>query len=274
MRGFRISGVSLFGIASLVAVAVGCWTADRSGVPVGLWGRMLVAWLLGLCLALAMARVRMTKRWQPAAFAGIIMVGLLACFVDPGLQGVHRWLVIGPVRINVAALTLPMLVVLLGQHGRAVLAVFPILLLVAQPDASQASALAAAAVCLLPLGDRSRASLAVAGVLAALVTAAWFRPDPLPRLPEVEGIVALGWQQSPLVAILGVVALGVAMLAPVLAGFRPGDRVAAALAAYLAVTALAPAIAAFPVPLIGLSVSPVIGFWLGIGALVSARRAV
>lgn len=272
MRGFPNSIFGLFGIASLIAVLVGCWTAARVGLQVGLWGRMIVAWAIGLSLAIAIGRASVTKRWQHVAFAGVVMAGLLACFVDTGLQGVHRWVVIGPVRFNVAALTLPMFVVLLGQHGRAVLAVLPILLLVAQPDASQASALAAAALCLLSIGDRRRESLAVGGALAALVMAAWLCPDPLPRLPEVEGIEVLGWQQSPSVAILGVLALGVATLAPLRAGFRSRDRTAMALAAYFAANAIASAIAAFPVPLIGMSVSPVIDFWLGIGALARVGR--
>lgn len=272
MRGGANSIFGLFGIASLIAVLVGCWTAARVGFTIGLWGQMIVTWALGLSLAIAIARVAVTKRWQHVAFAGVVMAGLLACFVDTGLQGVHRWVVIGPVRFNVAALTLPMLVVLLGQSGRAVLAMLPIVLLVAQPDAAQASALAAAVLCLLSIGDRWRESVVVGGALAALVTAAWLRPDPLPRLPEVEGIVGLGWQQSPSVAILGVVALGVATLAPLRAGFRSGDRTATALAAYFAANAIASVIAALPVPLIGMSVSPVIGFWLGIGALASAQR--
>jgi hypothetical protein len=39
------------------------------------------------------------------------------------------------------------------------------------------------------------------------------------------------------------------------------------------VQALAPAFGAFPVPLVGIGMSPVVGFWLGAGALAAARRS-
>lgn len=110
------------------------------------------------------------------------------------------------------------------------------------------------------------------GVVAVLGIIAWARPDPLAGVAEVEGIIGLAWQRAPLVAAVAVTSLAIAVGAPVLSGSRSNRATARALAAYMAVTAIAPAIGAFPVPLIGMSMSPVIGFWLGIGMLVAQRR--
>jgi hypothetical protein len=45
-----------------------------------------------------------------------------------------------------------------------------------------------------------------------------------------------------------------------------------ALAVYCAVVSLAPALGAFPVPLVGMGMSAILGFWLGAGALAAAAR--
>ena len=115
-------------------------------------------------------------------------------------------------------------------------------------------------------------------IAVAMVGAAWFRPDPLAPVPEVEGIFQLAWASSPFVAILAVVALGAAALTPGLV-VRAGDaprRAALPLVVYFAVSALAPALGAFPAPLVGMGVSPILGAWLGVGllaALASGRLA-
>lgn len=272
-RGLGLIGV--FGVASLIAILAGCWTAAQHGIPVTMWGRGIVAWVVGLAIALALRRSPpLTSDRAAALVAATGVVLLLACFVEPGLDGVHRWIVAGPVRINVAAAILPFLIVVLsGRRWAPVALLMVMLLLVAQPDASQASAVAIAGLCLVVAARQRGVILVAAGVLAVLAVVAWFRPDPLPSVAEVEGIIALAWDRAPIVAVSAVGALALAVATPLLDSVRSRDAAAAALAGYMAVTAFAPAIGAFPVPLVGLTISPVIGFWLGIGALAQRRRS-
>ncbi|HET6764336.1 MAG TPA: hypothetical protein VFH27_11710, partial [Longimicrobiaceae bacterium] len=64
-------------------------------------------------------------------------------------------------------------------------------------------------------------------------------------------------------------------LSPLLVGKVDGGQVRTAawvLAAYLAVSAVSAAIGTFPVPLVGIGMSPVVGFWLGCGSLVAVSR--
>jgi hypothetical protein len=102
---------------------------------------------------------------------------------------------------------------------------------------------------------------------------AWLRPDPLAPVAEVEGIVGLAYALSPPIAVAAVVALGGAALAPMMTATRPerpAARTAAlALGAYSVFSALAPLFGAFPVPLVGVGVSPVVGFWMGAGLLAA-----
>lgn len=261
----------LFAAASLLAVLAGCWTAHTAGVPAGVWGRMIGAWAVGLGIAIALTRTG--GRWRQRAGAGAlaaIVLLLVLVFADGGLEGVHRWIVIGPVRLNVAALMLPLAIVLLADRQAAPVAMLVMMvLLVAQPDASQACGLAVAAVILLARHEPRRPGIWAIAAIVALAIVSWWRPDPLHSVAEVEGIVALAWGQSPALAIVALVALAAASIAPITAGRDPA---ALALAAYMIVTAAMPALGAFPVPLIGMSMSPIIGWWLGIGTLAGRRR--
>lgn len=273
--------LSTFAAVSLTAVVVGAGVCAMSGVAAGLWGRNLAAWLVGALAAVALAR------WAGGrvilALAMAAPLGLAATLLDPGLEGVHRWLVAGPVRFNAAMLLLPALVVatatLAGRVGWWwVPAAVALAVLALQPDASQASALALA-VCAIVVRLRSqnpmgRIALAVGAVAVAAV--AWVRPDALQPVPEVEGIIQLAAAQSVLLAGAAVLLLLAFAAAPALATHgRDGDdarRAGLALTALLLAWIAAPALGAFPVPLVGIGLSPILGAWLGVGLLASLRR--
>ncbi|MFV4677353.1 hypothetical protein ACNJU9_21265, partial [Mycobacterium tuberculosis] len=110
-----------------------------------------------------------------------------------------------------------------------------------------------------------KALAALVSTLAVVV--AELRPDPLAPVPEVEGIVRLAAAVAPILAVLGVAAIAGAVLTP-LALARPRNAPvrdeALVLTTYFVVTALAPAFGAFPVPLMGMGISPILGAWLGL----------
>jgi len=261
----------LFGVASLIAVALGCVAAAANGVAVGLWGRNLVAWGVGALLALAVARAPV--RAAPGAPLILAMVGIAASFLFPSLDGVHRWIGLGPVRLNAAELLAPMAAVALarGHTSTLTLASAAILavLLTAQPDRSQAVALAGVMVTVALASSSApwarRLFTAATPVVAAV--AVFARPDPLQPVPEVEGIVRLAAAVSPLLAIAAVAGVIAAVAAPLAAG-RKARTAALALTVHLAITSLAAFVAPFPVPLIGMGLSPILGAWLGIGLLL------
>ncbi len=277
----RMPVIALFAAASVVVVGAGCWTAHQAGVATAVWGRIMAAWGTGLAIAIILSRVNWTGgvAKQRRAAIGVAAIALLLslCFADAGLQGVHRWIVIGPLRLNVAALFLPLAVVLvasLSLRMQITAAAVMMALLIAEPDASQATAFGISAGWLIWSRGAGWASAVALAMVAILVAAACLRPDPLAPVPEVEGIVALTWAQSPLLAIAAITGLAVAVLAPFAAsGITKRDPAALALTAYMAVTAITPAIGAFPVPLMGMSISPIIGFWIGIGELARRRNA-
>lgn len=269
--------LAVFAVASFVAVAAGCLVVAINDASAGAWLLNLAAWGAGAVMALAVSRFASPLFARVVTFAAPI--GLLASLANPGQAGVHRWIDIGPVHANVAALLLPAFVVALAALVRdgswvwlAYLACAVLLFL--QPDASQATACAAAALVVVVRLPAARAiRVGIAGLVSFGAVMAWLRPDPLAPVAEVEGIVGLAYALSPPIAVAAVVALGGAALAPMMTATRPerpAARTAAlALGAYSVFSALAPLFGAFPVPLVGVGVSPVVGFWMGAGLLAA-----
>lgn len=255
-------------IASLLAVLGGCAVAFCAGYGPSSWGRNLAAWCIGFLLALTLRRIR-PQHLDNAALV-LAPLFLLCCFIHPGLAGVHRWVSLGPLIWNVSFLVLPATLVALSRTNSKwawpLTCVFALELSM-QPDASQSAAFSAAALYIAwrsSLSKRSR--LVLTGLLLVAFMAVLSFPDPLQPVPEVEGIIGLAYRLSPLAAFLCIAALFTACLAPL--SFQPP---AIALTLYFLICAIMPLFGAFPVPLVGMGMSPILGYCLGIAALQTAN---
>jgi hypothetical protein len=259
----------LFTIGSLLAVMLGAVVMAQGGVPLGIWIRNPIAWLVTLGLGFALALRGWLTGWvAPAALALVAL-----SFLGPEQEGVHRWLGLGPVQLNAAALILPVAIAAF-LYERAMLAV-PCFVLVAvalalQPDISQLAGLSLAAIILAYARFAWRGAAIALIIAAGAIALCLSRPDPLAPVPHVEGIFHLAWSQSPLLAIAMRAALAAAVISPLLLWRAARVNWAAlALSAYFAATAFAPALGAYPVPLAGYGMSFVIGWVLGFLALAS-----
>jgi hypothetical protein len=269
----------------LPALAVGVLVMRASDVPATAWGQNLVACAVGIVLCLALARPRSSPRRGEAAllaFGVVALACLAATWLDPGMEDVHRWLRLGPVRVHVGALVLPgVLAALAGleragrRHVSTLLALATALLLALQPDAAQATAFAAGAVVLLlpRKGADGQAWIRLVP-LVALAGLSWLRKDPLAPVPHVEGIVGLAMELGTGWGALAVASL-LLLPVPFFTARGQGDaRAALALGAYVVVTILAPVVAHFPVPVLGQGASPIIGYFVAVGLLRRSRGAV
>jgi hypothetical protein len=212
------------------------------------------------------------------------IAGVLFSFSFPGVAGVHRWVSLGPLRWNVAFLCLPAASVALSAaaHGGLRWAWFAALIIQAalwfQPDASQATAFAAAVTVGVLTAESRRAARFAASLFFALIAAStWLRPDPLPAVPHVEGILQMAFAYSRGLATLCLASLAAAAASPLMARCCARSLAcspAAALSIYLLVCSVMPFFGAFPVPLAGMGMSPIVGFWLGLGVLTAVCDSV
>lgn len=259
-----------FAGASLLTIGIAAAVMLATGVPVSIAIRNPIAWVVAGAFAIFSAGRGWLGGWStPAA---VIVIAL--SFVGSGQQGVHRWLDLGPVQLNAAALLLPLAIAtfLRTQATLAVASFLAIAALLAwQPDISQLAGLVPAALILVHARFGGRGLAIAAAVCAATVALCLSRTDPLAPVAHVEGIFALAWSQSPALALAMAASLAAAVLSPFL--LRPAHPGALALAAYFTATAIAPMFGAYPVPLAGYGLSFVIGWWLAIAALCAKKRA-
>lgn len=218
--GGRLAGT--FAIASFLAVGAGCLVAVSTGIGSGVWGRNAAAWVIGAPLAGLFFRIR-PARLLPAILL-LSPLALLLSLLQSGQSGVHRWISLGPLNWNAAFLWLPAATVAIAATARsgsrwawwaALLIEWELCL---QPDASQATAFAAAMIVTLFTARTSRQVRVTASLFLVLAAGtAWTRPDPLLPVPEVEGIIELARAVSMGSAAVCVMSLAAASVAPLVA---------------------------------------------------------
>lgn len=203
-----------------------------------------------------------------------------------GIDGVHRWVSLAGVLVHPGAILDPILVLATGvlwirrQAQTATLLIAGRLaLVIVQPDAGQATAIAAAATTMALTYGSSRLRRFSLGALATTgAVLAWARPDPLPPVDFVENIAGRAFE---LHSALGVTAIISLVLLPASAIWRPSQAtndarlrsvLGFALAAYFVGTIGAVVFGAFPTPVLGFGASPVLGAIWGLVLLSHVRR--
>jgi hypothetical protein len=92
---------------------------------------------------------------------------------------------------------------------------------------------------------------------------------------EVEGVIGLAARISPTLAAFCTVALAAVAAAPWLVtrdAHADLRRAGSGLSILFFLWAAAPAFGAFPVPLVGVGLSPIVGAWLSVGLLAGLAR--
>ncbi len=277
------------GVLPLPAIFIGALVARAHGVSVKAFGTNLVAAVLGMALAAWLARRswRLLVRWAPG-IAATVLVLLAATFLSPSSEGVHRWIALGPVRLNASVVTLPWaLLALWGllhqvRPGLALgLVTVSQVLHAAQPDTGQALAFLLG-VLVLFRGARSLSTgwkVAGGGLAAMGAALACARADPLDAVPHVERIVHLAAARGAPWLLAALVTLGLLLL-PMLQGAvrlralrSDAALLALALAAYFLGTLAVTEWGNYPVPVMGAGAGPVLGWYAALGILQCAERA-
>lgn len=191
---------------------------------------------------------------------------LATILLDPGLDGVHRWLQIGGFRLHPGQILLPAVLMLHARdaHGPAGFAIAAsAVLLAVQPDLGTAIGLLSGVV-LLAMIRKSARDWIILALVACATIAAWAVLDPLQPVAMVEHVLTDSWGLAPWA---GPVALAGALAFPLglwLASMQTPRRADAplALAAFWSGLLVASLIGPFPVPVLGYGVSAIIGFGL------------
>ncbi|WP_447760396.1 hypothetical protein [Sphingopyxis panaciterrae] len=255
--------------ALVLAVASGLLVFRIGGAPAAYLPLNAASLLLALIAMFAVPAGRLGSRGA-AWIAVLCFAGIGATLVSGfDLDGVRRWLPLGPVRLHAAMLLLPAMIAALPRLSdrwqlAAVTAVAAVVLL--QPD--YASALALGAGFIASHWRRWREPLIAAGhavvVLCAIASA--FRADPLAPVRFVENMVVDGWALHPGLGILILAALIVAIGAPARAKGADRDSALGIAGSWVGFTA-ASLVGAYPTPLAGYGAAAILGYGLAIAVL-------
>lgn len=268
MRGVRLSLLC----AATPAVVGSLLLMRFAGV--GTASILLQATTFGLgAAALALAprvwgRPRSRAFWSGIA-AALVASLLLPLVVNHGTSP-QRWVSLGGLRVYVAPLVMPPLLLLLGRAVQdslfraawALLAsVTASVALLLQPDAAQLDALACAMVPIAWTARLSRvARVLLLTAIAACALAAWQRPDPLEPVRHVEGVFALAAGAGPLAFAASVCAAIGPAGALLWHAARDRDAGVLAVAVYYAVVLAHAPLLVTPVPLLGFGAGPILGY--------------
>jgi cell division protein FtsW (lipid II flippase) len=257
--------------------------------------------LQGIAAALGLALVllwRLGRRWRLLRWLllAVLFVSSLLTLAFPAIEGVRRWVLLGPIQVQPASLLLPLLLLIdveevdalrrsrseSGAHPKGAelwhrkWAWSGVLLLsqgvvALQPDAASASAFAAGM--LVSRYPWRAVDGAVALLLALLAVLSWLRPNPLAPSDFAEDILQRALDLSPLLFALGLLSLLLLTSAPVLSSLlgRQGAsverRTGLSLSLYFGLSSAAVLWANYPIPVLGFGPSPLIGAILAVGIL-------
>ena len=274
----RSAGAAPLGLGTLAVLAGAAFLWNIGALP-GMVSRNAAAYLVGLLLGWGAHHLAHRRFGAEALFALASAMLAVVLLIGTEIEGVKRWLPLGPIHVQPALILAPFLLALAasreGRHWRA-LVLIPLALIAAQPDAATSVALATGIAALMAAASwRSRRGwsqrrMAIAGgalILSILGLIVAGVPTP-PPVAFVEGTVEIAILSGTPAILLHLAATSL-MIAAL---FSRHDPAGIALAAYFAVSAIAAVFLAFPMPVAGAGPSHLIGFGIAIGWLAVADR--
>ncbi|WP_369899516.1 FtsW/RodA/SpoVE family cell cycle protein [Bacillus manliponensis] len=276
----RLSYVlSLF--VMLPPLSIGVIAMNVNNVPKMIWMQNIIIFLIGVIISYFVIWKRKFLGMRQVTYVPIACtIFLLALtFIDPGIDDVHRWISLGPIKLYIASIVLPLLILLLGRFlsqnnwGKTFLITCIVtVILFLQPDASQLTAFVIPMALLLWRKADAKVSRALSVcMLFVFIALSWIYLDHLAPVLYVEDIMDLvrklgtGW------SIIGIMSL---LLLPAPFIFSPPSQeklVSFCIGLYFLILLISAYIGHFPVPLMGYGVSPIIGYFIAITWLAQKK---
>ena len=265
-------------ISAGAAVLLGLAVQHRLGAPAS--GLMVQAAgaLLGAVLFVALSRVHAPRRVSVAFGLAVLLAFItLPLVVGPELAGARRWLLLGPISIQPSMILLPLVIWLVAgprpgvDKSLLMLATGGVLAL--QFDAAGLTGLTLAWLAGHARSAR-RSEVHVQGVafsLAILTVWAWMRPDALPSVAWVEQVLPNAWGLGLWTGVMASLA-AILVLTPLIVLAR-GSQAALSLAAFYVGLVGAALVGNYPMPVVGLGASLVVGWLMALGLASAAARS-
>lgn len=277
MQAWADSRQRLLAFSSIaLAVGAGMLGFRLGGAPSGYIVVNGLALLVPAVFLLPPGAIRLRAIAPAFTLAAIILLAT-ALWLGPSVEGVRRWIPLGPLQLHAGMLVIPGLAaVLMRQRETISLAATALCAVIIwqQPDFATALALFAG-IAAASFGRKLVWAEQVMRLVATIgLVLVAFQPDPLAEVRFVETAMGDGLALSPLLGIGLGLGLFFAILLPpwLLTRNRPEMIPAArAITGALAGFAIAGLVAPFPQPLVGYGAAPIIGYGLALAVLRFSR---
>lgn len=259
---------------TIPSIAIGVLAMYQNHVPFAIWGQNIGCLILMSVISFLLithksniAGNRYNQLLLPAAICALVLP-----FANQGMEGVHRWISIGAVKLNVAMIVLPMILLELyqvlkirGLTYAGVSAFIILLVLFFQPDASQLTGFAIPVMIMLSLNTRSKKiRFLITGVSVLFIVLSWIRLDHLPPVNYVERILVMVADMGWIWFVSGVISLAILPAPFLLLPPKNAVSVSRYIGCYYIVILLSTLFGNFPVPLMGYGISPIVGYYLSL----------
>lgn len=259
---------------TIPSIAIGVLAMYQNHVPFAIWGQnigcLILMSVISFLLITHKSNItgnRYNQLLLPAAICALVLP-----FANQGMEGVHRWISIGAVKLNVAMIVLPMILLELyqvlkirGLTYAGVSAFIILLVLFFQPDASQLTGFAIPVMIMLSLNTRSKKiRFLITGVSVLFIVLSWIRLDHLPPVNYVERILGMVADMGWIWFVSGVISLAILPAPFLLLPPKNAVSVSRYIGCYYIVILLSTLFGNFPVPLMGYGISPIVGYYLSL----------
>ena len=266
-------------IISAPAIIIGAVTMYMNNVPTSIYiQNILCLIILGL-----ISYFVISKEYSFNKDITIILtiLSLLLTFINPGIEGVHRWVSIGPIRLYVSSIVLPIIIInlwkIIDKKNNSIwismISVICISIILAlQPDASMITAFAIPMIILFWNSNiKNIFRIFIIIFLSILTTFSWIFLDELAPVSYVEGIIELVKNMGILWFILGIITLIILPLPFILFPIKEYKLLSLCIGIYFFILLVSTIFGNFPVPLMGYGISPIIGYFISITWFAKAK---
>lgn len=261
-------------IITIPAITIGAIAMYHNKISTFIWAQniacLVAAGLISYFVVSCKFNMRKSSLYDVSILISLLLI--ILTFISPGMNGVHRWLSIGIIKLNVSMIVLPILIIelwkLSQRKGLSISIIITIVisvLLSIQPDASQLTGFAIPMMVMLcSKTDKKVLRSFIVGILSILILLSWVFLDNLPPVAYVEGILSLLGNMGFIWLTLGALSLVILPVPFILFPPKNLKLPSICVGLYFIIILISTFWGNFPVPLMGYGISPIIGYFISI----------
>lgn len=262
-------------LMTVPSIIIGVIAMYTNKVPISIFGQnifcLVLCGIISYFILLKKSKVKNNTSTNTTTII-VAVILLFLTFISSGIEGVHRWVSVGPIKLYVAVIVLPIIIINLWELLQirdwwfaAAITIVVTILLALQPDASVITAFAIPMI--MALWNKINNNIfrfCIVVLLSALIIVSWVFLDGLQPVSYVENIVSLVANMGIIWLILGVISLLILPLPFIFFSPQKYKLLSVSIGMYFIIILISTLFGDFPVPLMGYGVSPIIGYFISI----------